>query len=370
LCSSHCREIVDPVLFRHLTFHDDTEDSDQHITSIVHRLLEPNDTLRYSVRRLDIGPFQDDLLPLALHTSTIVQALNVFTNLQDFGWNVGYKIPSEVLATFHQRWPQCRLHVKQSTRFDATLDRDLIASQQLVTLEMPVFLDESSHPSQSEWQIMTQLVAGHNSLKVFRPFTQYARNITFGSTGKSQFHLLLDTKLPKLEDFRIATGYYADQLHATMLLEAISWSSLRRLDIGYAPTHITKGLIGLVPQLKSLSISFWFHPDNKFQCGSYNLLIELIESIQALEELSLMSSTSSLSEAEWLKIFHVHQHKLEIVKVGEIQTAWNWGTPLMIPGMPSLEYATLTLDRAVQWGNLFETTDSWVRMCSTECFRC
>jgi hypothetical protein len=363
--------MVDPVLFRHLTFHDDTKDSEDHITSIVHRLLEPNDRLRYYVRRFDIGPFQKNIIPSNLTPSIIIQALNSFKNLRDFSWNVGCRMPPEVLTTFHQRWPQCCLHIKQSSRSDTTLDQDLIASQQLVTLEMPVLVDTAAYPSQNEWKALTKLVANHKSLKVFRPSTQYSGSLTYGCATLIQFQLDSDIKLPTLEDFRIPNSYHAYQRHARQLLEAMSWSSLRILDIGFAPTYITETLIGQVPQLKSLSvmIAFQRHNGNSFEYGNYSVFIDFLESIQALEELSLKSLFNTyLTKAEWPIIFRAHQNTLKKAKVGEIISADVYsGEHLLIPEVAGLEHVTLTLESIVHWGAQFESTDSWVSICSADC---
>jgi hypothetical protein len=287
--------------------------------------------------------------------------------LKDFSWNVDYKMPSKILQNIHQQWPKCCLHVKQARRFDFTLDRDLIASQQLVTLEMPVLVDKPREPSGSEWNFLTRSVAGNKSLKVFRPSTQYTKSQRCSHDTPIQFQLGLVSKLPTLEEFRIPNAYYADRQHASQLVNVMSWSSLRTLDIGFAPAYLTEALIGEVPQLKSLSVtlSFQLRDAELVECGKYNVFIEFLRSIEALEELSLKALLNiNISNTEWLAIFEVHQNTLKKAKVGEIFSAHvHSGAPLLIPGVPAVEDVTLTLDRALLCGARLLKTGSWVSMC-------
>jgi hypothetical protein len=113
-CSTYCLDAVDPVLFRTLTLHNDTLNSQFHNNSFVQRILDPRDRLRCHVRCLELGPFKSNILPI--NPETIIQILNSLTNLKDFGWNLGYQMPSKIFITLYHKWPCCRIHLKPRIR--------------------------------------------------------------------------------------------------------------------------------------------------------------------------------------------------------------------------------------------------------------
>jgi hypothetical protein len=364
LCSKYFKDSSDALFYRHLSLHDKTcgEGQTVFINTIIKRILDPNDRLRYYVRSLKIGPFHDDEhLPQVFHDiPDMEQLLGSFSNLQDFYWNVCSKIPLQILATLHQQWPRCHLHVKQPRRYEAELDEAMISSPLLVSLETPVFMNGTNYPYISDWPALTELLTRHGSLKTFRPHFYHVRGWTSGGPGPLHFHLGPSTKLPVLEDFTIPIEYDADQRHVTVLLQAMSCASLRRLTFIYTQAFLIKGLTGQIPQLKSLVMTFQYSENMKGRLGAKAATwIEFFKSIDSLEELSVGFPDSLEGRGVWPAIFPSHGPSLRKVRLIEPFTEGQ--IDIMIAQAPAIEELSFELSMAPTAGwVMYPGRWSWV----------
>jgi hypothetical protein len=310
----------------------------------VKNLLNPNHRIRFHVRRFEVGPYVTHNLPRHFDTGTVVQILYSLTNLQDFGWNVRSKMPDEILQTLHKKWPHCRIHVNQQARGatlnqrSAELDTELLSSPQLVSLELELWESVWNRKPLplSEWTFLTELLIRNKSLKVFRLCSRNAHNFESGSPEVSQLHLEppADAKFPSLEDFGIPIGFQADQIQVSLLLPAMPWSSLRRLDVGHGPGFLLQAITGLVPQLKSLSVALVDGSDMT-RLTNQETLIAFIRSISSLEEVSVVDFDAELSQSVWLAILHSHGKTLRIAnRYGKISDS---EAEVMVTKAPHLE---------------------------------
>jgi len=226
-----------------------------------------------------------------------------------------------------------------------------------MSLEMPFFLDESSQPVSSEWPVLTELLTCHKSLKLFRPFTIIAHELTFGCPGPVQFDLGSDTKLPAFEDFTIPFNYQADQMHVSLLLRAMSWSSLRRLELGSGPGFLIQAITGHVPQLKSLVVNLLLSDYRQEIYSTIATLIPFIKSIDYLEEVSVKNSAYEDCMAVWLAIFTSQGSTLRKVKVDSHLTIEM--IDIMATKTTGLEKVTISLARVIEWGSRFTSTSTW-----------
>jgi hypothetical protein len=321
LVSRYCRAASEPVFYRHLPLYDRSEDESANslIHSIVQRILDPDDQLRKYVRRLDIGPFNKEgsSLPQVLDSNLIVRILRTLTNMQDFGWNVCSKMPAAILTTLHDCWPSSHLHVRQPYRYERELDKDLLASPQLISLEMQVYVNLLAQPRVSDWPILTELLIRHRSLRSFRPHSTYVEMWTSGAPGP--LHIVPGTKLLALEDFTVPRKIdnEPEESRINMLISAISWSSLRRLELGYgSPGHaLVKELTGRVPQLKCLSFHLIYGPTREQAEQHSNIWVAFFKSIDSLEEISVINDLYKIYDPLWLAILQLHAKTLRKLNV-------------------------------------------------------
>jgi hypothetical protein len=121
---------------------------------------------------------------------------------------------------------------------------------------MNIFGSRGVSPSIINWSILTDLITRYRSLKILRLHSLDISGVVLRIGEPLQFHLQPDTELPGLEELAIPNHYEADQPHVARWIHAMCWSSMRRLDLGFGPPgFLTKALTGLVPQIKSLSVS-------------------------------------------------------------------------------------------------------------------
>lgn len=307
------------MFYRHLPLYDRNEDESANnlIHSIVQRILDPDDQVRKYVRRLDIGPFNKDgpNLPQVLDSHIIVRILHSFTNMQDFGWNVCSKMPAAILTTLHERWPSSYIHVRQPYRYERELDKNLLASPQLISLQMQVYVNISI--GVSDWPILMELLIRHGSLRSFRPHTEYVDGWTSGAPGP--LHMVPGIKILALEDFDVPAkkGIEPEEMHIDNYMSAISWSSLRRLDLGYGETGnpIFKELIGRVPQLKCLSFRLILDHDRGLLEQQHDIMVAFFKSIDSLEEISIVNDVYWHYIPLWLAILQSHAKTLRKLNV-------------------------------------------------------
>jgi hypothetical protein len=215
---------------------------------------------------------------------------------------------------------------------------------------MAIILDssQSSLPI-SEYPILTDLIARHQSLKKLVLRHKAAARPQFGTTGPSQLHIQPDTQLPSLEELAIPWLYKADQLHVSRLMHAMDWSSLRRLDLASNPGILMKSLTGLVSQLKSLSVAFYgpSKPVDTF-CVDENTMVDFIRSIDAPEKISLKSVKSTLAEAVWPILLDAYGISLRKLNVEWRESDGSFGLrsdrlQVLAEKAPRLEVVSLTL---------------------------
>jgi hypothetical protein len=204
-----------------------------------------------------------------------------------------------------------------------------------------------SSPPISEFPIFTDLITRHRSLKKLVLRNGLWTRPQFGTPGLSQLHIQPNTRLPSLEELTIPEFYKADQLHVSKLIYAMDWSSLRHLDLLSDPGFLIRGLIGLVPQLKSLSLSF---SGKEYPLGprsvDKNTMAAFIRSIDALEEVSFRNNCSDLAPAIWEIILDTHDRSLRKLAV-DWKDVDQFGLKcdrlqILVEKLPSLEVLSLT----------------------------
>ncbi|KAF2667865.1 hypothetical protein BT63DRAFT_415385 [Microthyrium microscopicum] len=274
LCSSHWRAASDAVFYRELalrnqiTWDEDIEDGNAHIARILQRLFDPDDRIRFHVRHLQIGPFEGGKWPRVLRPNDVLQVLQALSNLTDFQWHCGYNMPSAILQTVHDKWPHCRIHIKQDYRLEKALDLDLLSSPQLVTLVIPLWEVSGLEPYQSEWPAITKLVKRQKSLKSFQPFVG---------------HILNKRPVPVCEYPSVGPGSRR-RLH---LVPDISWSFLNHLGVGVWSGPLFRAITGLVPQLRSLTLNC---THIRYHGEDGDAFEPFLRSVNFLETISLSSS--------------------------------------------------------------------------------
>jgi hypothetical protein len=151
-----------------------------------------------------------------------------------------------------------------------------------------------------------------------------------------------------LEELTIPDFYKADQLHVSQLIHAMDWSSLQCLDLLYNPGFLIRGLTGLVPQLKSLSLSF-SGDERPLDTRSVdkNTMVAFIRSIDALEEVSFRNDCSVLAQAIWEIILDSYGRSLRKLAVDWKDADQVFGLKcdrlqILVEKLPRLEVLSLT----------------------------
>ena len=159
----------------------------------------------------------------------------------------------------------------------------------------------------------------HRSLRSFRPRTTYVSDWTSGAPGP--FCIVPGTKILALEDYNvpIRIGNEPEALRASMIMSAISWPSLRRLDVQYESiaSPLIKELTGRVPQLKCISFRLLYGYGQEQYDLQYNTWVAFFKSIDSLEEISVINNDHNRGADDplWFAILRLHGKMLRKVNV-------------------------------------------------------
>jgi hypothetical protein len=237
---------------------------------MLERLLDRSERTGEYVRHLQIGPFKDEgnfdleILPVL---ETILKSVSY---LQDFTWRMSCDLPIGILDLLHKLHPSAKLHLILRNRKFQPLNRNLLSSPQLYTLDTEIYATIPNHTghSLSELSFIKHTVPA--SLQVLRLSTldvdkplQRAQLEEWSSVryGMLNFDFQPGERFPALLELALRRDEFAlTEENCNLWARATSWERLQRLDLpGATSPHFIASLTNRAINLKYLRfhISAW-----------------------------------------------------------------------------------------------------------------
>ncbi|KAF2468291.1 uncharacterized protein BDR25DRAFT_316403 [Lindgomyces ingoldianus] len=374
LVSKTCRRESEFLFFRTVALHDKTPSAKDASFAVMRRLADNQDSIVHLVWDLRVGPIGDEQwFYFEIHPA-LQDMIGNCTNIQSFTWlthhgtGAGYGHYSagrDPLTLFHKTQPSARLDVVYRDRQYTPIDRALLSSPQLHTLDINAYYDSSDSFGRSELQILKKCLVEGNSVKVLRlgfdgvwlprKYSEHDPRVRFQdwegvTTGKLNFHWQRGDRFPALEELKIQYPHYQfTPDHCNMWARVMDWSKLRKLDLNRgSPRHLFAALKDQLPNLKYLKFGIWGpNPGNStwdlqpLDTG-LPILSAFIVSITALNELRFKSfAYEDFMAALSIILEHqgAHLKRLDISCRAYGMNAWKVEQYMEVLGKaPDLEY--------------------------------
>ncbi|RMZ72424.1 hypothetical protein GMOD_00007406 [Pyrenophora seminiperda CCB06] len=249
---------------------------------LLQSMLDETSPIAGHIRHLQIGRLRQDVFD-SIIAPALGKVLTCLTNLRSLSlllvlirtsWDTNIPIPENVLDVFHSAHPTARLHVTNTLRERKPMDRLLLSSPQLHSLEMSIYFDSVGVcplvMGRSELQILKSCLMQGNSVKVLRLGLEDAEKNLWGKKirslgvenwedGPLNFHWQDGDRFPALEEWAwtglVQYVYSTQQLE--MWRQCMDWTQLRVLDFGFmslASLLPLELLAGHVPRLNCLTV--------------------------------------------------------------------------------------------------------------------
>ncbi|XP_014551474.1 hypothetical protein COCVIDRAFT_112878 [Bipolaris victoriae FI3] len=275
---------------------------------LVQCLLDGESPIAPHVQHLQIGTLQQDVFD-SIIAPVLGKVLTRLINLQSLSWDTNIPVPEPVLDVFHTTHATARLHVTNCLRERKPLDRLLLSSPQLHSLQMNVYFDLVGVcpviRGSSELQILKRCLMQGNSIKVLHLALENVDKYLYGSAvsglgiqdwenGLLNFHWQVGDRFPALEEWGWSgsTHYVYSEQQLDMWRRCMDWTQLRVLDFGDHPLTSMlpfPSLTGHVPRLNSLAvfISAQKQDDMHEPTRTIPIFEEFLCSVLALKKLRL-----------------------------------------------------------------------------------
>jgi hypothetical protein len=231
-------------------------------------------------------------------------------------------MPEDIFDTFHELWPQARLHVALASydHRNCCMGNELLLSPQLYSLVICV-----PGYGRRDYRKLTNIVTQGPGLRVLK-FRQLYHKRKMGQTtglgttfpaevvrGSVRACLWLDSsdkQLPSLEELRIHKSftYDLDSAYCTDWKQKVDWKGLKRLDIDrFIPTELLAVLTGEVLNLKNFSYGLYLTNSRRTQRDHEATLKAFFAEINGLERFCIRNNnTIEIFNSVWPSILKHH----------------------------------------------------------------
>jgi hypothetical protein len=176
LASRACRRESEFLLFRSIALHDRNDVAKVIGFELMKRLSNDDDVdvIGEYARHLTVGPFGDEEWFYFGLSPALGGTIKGVKNLQSLTWNTHRAIEPNALQLFHKMHPSARLDAVYHSRWFTPINRALLSSPQLHTLDICIYYDPSTISGYSELQILKKCLTQGKSIKVLRLTTESA----------------------------------------------------------------------------------------------------------------------------------------------------------------------------------------------------
>jgi len=285
LVSRACQRESEFLFFRSIALHDKGGLAKTISSDVMKRLQNDKDVIIEHVRHLRVGPIADEEWFYLLVIPSLVDILKSVKNLHSLIWEAHLSPGPNVLAFFQETHPDAQLQVICRHRRLIPMDRDLLSSSQLHTLNVTVYGNSNftvysnsgdAASGHHEFGILKDCLIRGNSIKVLHiamdstpqldPFSSrgLCRFKSWNGVvhGLNNFDWQKGDRFPALEELKF--DYINDRhFHFSlgncfMWVRCMDWSKLQRLELDRgAPRPLFLALTRRVPSLKYLKCGIW-----------------------------------------------------------------------------------------------------------------
>lgn len=253
-------------------------------------------------------------------------------------WNTTIPIPPGCLDTFHRLHPTTQLHVESREQDGRSLDRHLLSSPQLHSLDINIYCKRPyrlNGTGKTELQFVKQYLVQGQSIKIlrfeFKTITAQLRDDDVRNTwpdGPINFHWAEGDRFPALKELTlrgmVQYEWTVEQCEAW--IRCMDWSQLRKLDLGQSirQLHWFRLLTKKVPQLKSFSVAvFDWYAAGDDQGDKHDLahFKKFLLAIRGLEEIRLECAEF---EAVLVTLLSQHGHSLTSINLHRVGAKQQW----------------------------------------------
>ncbi|KAF2026033.1 hypothetical protein EK21DRAFT_75043 [Setomelanomma holmii] len=270
---------------------------------------------------------KDDIPPEDL--MMILNKISEHGTLRKLSWETHVHITRAILDKLHTTWPDLELSVCVLDRQNASnfrhrqMDMKLLSSPLLRKLIYTVYHQghRADEPARSEWPKLTRALVAGGSVRFLtidnvKDGTEYYGVKVIDDNEVTEKMMRLDitpgTRLPPLEELTIrenrywgSSTYMWDEEHCRLLLDAMDWSHLRKLDFGAdKPDAFFSVFERHLPDLKILRFGT--------QNDAIGPVPRFIDSVTALESLDIARAEYSL-DSLWPSIMKHKDTLREII---------------------------------------------------------
>lgn len=261
--------------------------------------------------------------------------------LMFLSWNTTIPIPPGCLDTFHRLHPTTQLHVESRKRDGRSLDRHLLSSPQLHSLDIDIYCKRpyrNNGTGKAELQFLKQYLMEGQSIKIlclgFETITAQLRDDDVRNTwpdGPINFHWAEGDHFPALKELTlrgmVQYEWTVEQCEAW--IRCMDWSQLRKLDLGqggnFRQLHWFRLFTAKLPQLKSFAVQVfhWYEGTIHDQGDEPDLphFKKFLLAIRGLEDIRLECAQF---EAILVTLLSQHGHSLTSMNLSRVGAKQQW----------------------------------------------
>lgn len=264
----------------------------------------------------------------------------------------------KILEALHSR-PIVQLHVINTERHNTPMDKALLTSPQLHTLDFAVYIRKYANRDKqimSGYHVFEICLMRAEKLRVLLLLFEGISVITPCELTDDEANMPFkddiedDCRLPTLRELTIDCQdmTFLSEPHADMWLKRMNWSHLKVLNLGHTcPQYIIPALIGLIPQLKSQTFGFDFHeqdPSEPWRNAEPDAMRRFLDSIDALKSVILFGWNNVRTALVRPALFSKHSRSLKQldVQVGKLDTFSESDFTALLDNALDLEYLCKT----------------------------